>query len=819
MKKWEKEIFQKQIQDEKMVVYNLEKTYEKSLDEINDKIMVLQGKNQTQSVIYQLKYQKALKEQIEDIYSKMSGTFYDSIDSYLEECYEDSYYSTLYGLHQEGIPVVLPLNQELVAQAQAQNYIVLGNTLSDKLYEYTYIVADQTIKQISKGIALNESYATIASNVAKSANTTVNQAIRIVRTEGHRINNEVKMKTLDKAKNKTGADIVKQWDATIDGRTRSTHIDLDGQLREIEQPFKNSSGAKAMYPGGFGIPGEDINCRCVMLQRARWSLDKSKIEKTVGDLDGVSEDQLEAWAQKFGVTKEELIKMSNGIIEPDGSINHAIKADSYNEFKKKYKTKEKNETAKLQAQLDLAQQEYDEIKSKYASDLEWEIFSDADEFEKAEALEKQINDLQVQLGIKKATVVPPKVDDQKNETLKKATSVVSPKVDDQKLESLKKEMDDAKDELSNFGNKTYSGIWKEDVTYADYESKQGSIQKKKDYYFEQIASGNLTEAQKSQYLKYIDDLEEFESEGKKYLALKNKLDAATKDYKIASGAGVLSDAGKATARDFSSRTDADNFHRPYLDSKWDELSDREKYATWEYTRNSNPMNKSLSGYHDTWGRSDFRGLGNTDWGHEDSWRSVPAAFDRFGKNGNATYGRVITDLTKAIDKMELPDDVYLVRGSGNDGLAGLLESIMPFEDAKNLLDNGDIKSLKALIEGNTVVNHAFTSTAVASGTGFGGNVSYKIYAPRGTHGIYAEPQSYFGDTVGMRAELYKTGQRYSGVGGEAEIIIQRGTSYRIESIDYDGYKYHVRMDIVEQPSYFRYGDEETFNNGLTRHRD
>ena len=27
-----------------------------------------------------------------------------------------------------------------------------------------------------------------------------------------------------------------------------------------------------MQPGGFGRPEEDINCRCALLQRARWAL-------------------------------------------------------------------------------------------------------------------------------------------------------------------------------------------------------------------------------------------------------------------------------------------------------------------------------------------------------------------------------------------------------------------------------------------------------------------------------------------------------------------------------------------------------------------
>ena len=48
-------MLQKQLSDESFVVLQLERTYKKALDAINDKIMVLKAKDQSQSVIYQLK--------------------------------------------------------------------------------------------------------------------------------------------------------------------------------------------------------------------------------------------------------------------------------------------------------------------------------------------------------------------------------------------------------------------------------------------------------------------------------------------------------------------------------------------------------------------------------------------------------------------------------------------------------------------------------------------------------------------------------------------------------------------------------------------
>ena len=45
------------------------------------------------------------------------------------------------------------------------------------------------------------------------------------------------MDAAKKVKDK-GANIVKQWDATLDSRTRPHHTMLDGQIRELDEPFE-----------------------------------------------------------------------------------------------------------------------------------------------------------------------------------------------------------------------------------------------------------------------------------------------------------------------------------------------------------------------------------------------------------------------------------------------------------------------------------------------------------------------------------------------------------------------------------------------------
>lgn len=278
------------------------------------------------------------------------------------------------------------------------------------------------------------------------------------------------------------------------------------------------------------------------------------------------------------------------------------------------------------------------------------------------------------------------------------------------------------------------------------------------------------------------------------------------------------DAAKKAAKSYSSRKTADKTLRKWLDDGWDELDDNQKFSVWKYTENSNPMNKPLSGYaHGSWSRSDFVGVGNADWGTEDNWRHLGSSFSKkFGKNGTnkVDHASAIADLTMAIDNYELEESMWLVRGSDTNGLAGMFEGAgFDFDDIKKIFNSsGDTYKQ---FEGVVVQNHAFTSTGIADDAGFDGAVKYKIYAPKGTRAIYAEPQSYYGNTISGE-ELYTVGHSRHGVGGEAEMILQRGTEFRITSIRKTGFgQYEIEMEVVDQPRYFGTGFEQTINNGLT----
>lgn len=283
---------------------------------------------------------------------------------------------------------------------------------------------------------------------------------------------------------------------------------------------------------------------------------------------------------------------------------------------------------------------------------------------------------------------------------------------------------------------------------------------------------------------------------------------------------------KSKAKNYSNRGEADKFWRPELDKQWKSLTDQEKYSVWSYTSNSNPLNKPLSGYADGaphWDRAYFKGVGKVPWSTEDNWRRLYSDdfIRRFAKDsmGHVDHKKVIQNLTRAIEKAPLKEDAWFVRGSGYSGLAGWMEGAeFSFDEAMRLLQRGDTASLRAMLQGKQITNHAYTSTGIARGSGFGGEVSYRIYAPKGTKAIYAEPTSYYGDTVGAQELLYTAGQSYRSVGGEAEMIFQRGTTFRIVDIKKVGGRIEVELEVVDQPGYFKTGLEETITGGKTSHK-
>lgn len=326
MKGYEKELLQAQLDSEKAVLKKLELNYQDALDEVNDRIAILLGRQDAdlQHVVYQVEFQKSLKKQIEGILETLHSNEFETISEYLTKCYNEGFIGTMYSLQKQGIPLVFPIDQEMVVAA-IQHETQLSTSLYAALGKDTNVLSKKIASEISRGITNNAMYNEIARNLSAYAGISKNNAMRIARTEGHRIQNKAISNAQHHAKDR-GADIVKIWSAALDSKTRDTHRLLDGQVRELDEPFE-IYGMEAMEPGGFGEPSEDINCRCRCDSRARWLLGEEET-KYIGDTDKMSDEDLEPIAGKLGISVDALRQYKDEIIP--------VKAKNYDDFKRQY---------------------------------------------------------------------------------------------------------------------------------------------------------------------------------------------------------------------------------------------------------------------------------------------------------------------------------------------------------------------------------------------------------------------------------------------------------------------------------------------------
>lgn len=289
-------LVQKQfLNDEAELIKKLKKIYDQALTDINDKIGNLtftinnlqleyswlddgdpekdKIKSMIQSKIYQRDYQEQLRKQVDGILNRINVAEFVTISDYLDTCYSDGFIGTIFDAHGQGIPIITPIDQESMVRAvQLESKISKG--LYTKLGEDVNKLKVLITSEVSRGISTGATFKQVATQLKNQTNIGYNKAIRIARTEGHRIQCKATMDAMQSAKD-IGADVVKQWDATLDARTRDSHAKVDGEIREIDKPFSNG----LMYPSDSnGPPAEVINCRCALLQRARWALGDEELQ-------------------------------------------------------------------------------------------------------------------------------------------------------------------------------------------------------------------------------------------------------------------------------------------------------------------------------------------------------------------------------------------------------------------------------------------------------------------------------------------------------------------------------------------------------------
>ena len=298
MDKRQAEVERLTLEYEKQCLKDLQKSYTEALADVKLRLKGLLGREeQTQSVIYQIQLQEQIQQQLETALNRLKSGSITSVTDFLNKTYEDSYLGVIYGLQGQGIPINIGIDHDQLARTVNRKTDTLQ--FSDRLYKNVDNLGVAFKSQMSRGIASGSTYSRIAKQLAMESEASYKQAMRIVRTEGGRVKSEAKLNSMHAAK-KEGADIVKQWDSTFDGKTRPEHRFMDGQIKEIDEPFIDSQGREAQAPHKFGVASMDINCRCIVVERARWAVEgeemPNKVHNHTGDL--VEAKDYKEWKEK-----------------------------------------------------------------------------------------------------------------------------------------------------------------------------------------------------------------------------------------------------------------------------------------------------------------------------------------------------------------------------------------------------------------------------------------------------------------------------------------------------------------------------------------
>ena len=283
MKSFEKETIQAQLKDEDKCLKDLEKAYKQAKKDCQQKLRNLNSRkdmHNLQSIIHQKKYQEALLKQIDGVLNDLQTHTYKTANDFFQGSYQNGYIGSMYELQKQGIPMTIPVSTKKIVTA-----IQTKSKLSQSYYEKQGLTIQniRTLKkqialEATRGIASGKSWLTVADSLTIQRYFDISQsdAMRIVRTEGNRINQQARLDAGDEAV-QNGCDLLKQWDATLDSVTRPAHREADGQIVEWNEKF-TVMGEKLDAPSIGGSASNVINCRCQLLKRPRWSLDEEELE-------------------------------------------------------------------------------------------------------------------------------------------------------------------------------------------------------------------------------------------------------------------------------------------------------------------------------------------------------------------------------------------------------------------------------------------------------------------------------------------------------------------------------------------------------------
>lgn len=246
----------------------LTKAYKLALAEIKKKIAAIyekHGDDVQYSDLVSYNRLTNLEQQIAQEIKTLTNESIKTTTKAIKDIYGEQFYRVGFAFEQSlGAKLGFGLLNPDVIKASVLNPLD-RITWPDRMKDHAQQFVKQIQSEITQGLIQGEGYGKITKRIIEKTGITAGKVMRIVRTEGHRVQSAANQLSYDKAQSaadRLGLKTVKVWIATLDNRTRDSHGQMDGKEANEDGIFTLPSGATTEAPGLSGIAEEDINCRC-----------------------------------------------------------------------------------------------------------------------------------------------------------------------------------------------------------------------------------------------------------------------------------------------------------------------------------------------------------------------------------------------------------------------------------------------------------------------------------------------------------------------------------------------------------------------------
>lgn len=255
---------------EKGAIKSISKIYDLALKRIRDLTNSLYSKySDSNGQLTQLelaKYDRLQKynKEIKTILSELNISTQGEIIDFIKLAYNENYLGIGYALENNlGVSIGYVKPNPIMVQELIVDAPVGGLTIKQRLKINSNTLYNRTVGSLAQSVALGEGQRKAVKRLGLVLEKDANSLATTVRTERKRVSSKAQLDSMKRAEDK-GLKLKKVWVASLDGRTRGSHRKLDGQSVPIDGEF-HIRGHKAKAPGLFGVPDEDINCRCTMI--------------------------------------------------------------------------------------------------------------------------------------------------------------------------------------------------------------------------------------------------------------------------------------------------------------------------------------------------------------------------------------------------------------------------------------------------------------------------------------------------------------------------------------------------------------------------